>query len=62
MACIYAYYKEEDSYFPRLYCNADDGFCIGAKRCNKEERFVPNERFNEKECFKFIMAEQKKYS
>lgn len=57
--CKYAYYKEEDKYFPRLYCKTDDKFCIGAKRCNLQERYIPIEDYKFEECFKYVLEEQK---
>lgn len=59
MGCKYSYYKDGEEFFPRLYCKYDGGFCIGSKRCDLKERFIPSERFDIKSCFKYIMAEEK---
>lgn len=59
MSCKYSYYKDEDVFFPRLYCKSDNGICIGSKRCDLKEKFVPLENYNIKSCFKYIMAEEK---
>lgn len=58
MSCTYMFYKEEDRYFPRLYCSIDNKQCIFSKRCNKEERFVPNGNLWE-DCGKMIEANMK---
>lgn len=57
MGCKYSYYKEEYEYFPRLYCNIDDRYCMYSKKCIKENKFVPLE--SQKECYKMIERETK---
>lgn len=57
MACSYQYYNEDETYFPRLYCNIDNKYCIYSKKCMIEEKFVSLE--NQGECYKYIMEMQK---
>lgn len=58
MACKYMYYKDENEYFPRLYCKVNDKTCIYAKRCNVEQKFIANEDLW-KECYIMIKEEMK---
>lgn len=41
-SCKYMEYKSEEKYFPRLYCSIDGKQCIFSKRCEKEQKFIPN--------------------
>lgn len=52
MSCIYEYYKNEEKYFPRLYCSIDNGYCIYSKKCLKVNKFIPLD--NQGECYKMI--------
>lgn len=52
MSCVYEYYKNEEEYFPRLYCSIDNGYCIYSKRCLKVNKFIPLD--NQGECYKMI--------
>lgn len=60
MACPYEFYKEEETYFPRLYCKETGKFCIYSKKCTKVNKFVQLDGSKWKECFMYIEA-QKKY-
>lgn len=40
MSCSYQYYKNENEYFPILYCNVDGKRCLFSKRCEKEQRYI----------------------
>lgn len=57
MACIYGYYKEEETYYPRLYCKLNGRQCIYSKKCLKQERFIPLD--NQGECYLFNMEKKK---
>lgn len=54
--CKYAFYKDEEKYMPKLYCNINNGICMYSKKCLKVERFIPLENEMWKECYRFIMA------
>ena len=58
MACIYGYYKKEETYYPRLYCKLTDKSCRYSKKCLKEERFIPLD--NQGECYLYNMEKKKK--
>lgn len=58
--CKYSYYDLNEKFYPRLYCKADDGYCINSKRCTLVEKYIPLDNFNEKECYKYCMEEKKK--
>lgn len=57
MACIYSYYKEEETYYPRLYCKINGKQCIYSKKCLKQEKFIPLD--NQGECYLFNMEMKK---
>ena len=54
MGCPYEYYKEEETYYPRLYCNIDNKYCMYSKKCLKVEKFVSIEGELWKECYKYV--------
>lgn len=58
-SCPYMTYKPTEKYFPRLYCTVKDRQCFFAKRCDIEERFIPNGDLW-KECGEMIKAMQTK--
>ena len=35
MSCKYEYYRDEENYFPRLYCSIDNNYCLVAKWTKK---------------------------
>ena len=39
--CPYGFYKEEETYYPRLYCKVKDTYCIYSKRCDKHKKYIP---------------------
>lgn len=39
--CEFQYYKKEEKYYPKLYCNINDNRCPYSKRCNIEEKWLP---------------------
>lgn len=57
MGCDYAYYKEEETYYPRLYCRLNNRYCIYSKKCLKQERFIPTD--NQGECYIMNMEKKK---
>lgn len=57
MSCKYEYYKDDETYLPRLYCKINDGICIYSKRCDLVHKFIPLE--TQGECYKMILEEQK---
>lgn len=57
MSCKYNYYKQEENYFPRLYCSIDNGMCIYSKKCQLENKFIPLD--NQGECYKMKLEEKK---
>lgn len=42
--CPYQFYKEEEKYYPRLYCkikeNTMNPYCVYSKRCDKERKYI----------------------
>lgn len=54
MGCPYEFYKEEENYYPRLYCNTDNSYCMYSKKCLKVEKFIPIEGELWKECYKYV--------
>lgn len=38
--CPYQFYKEDETYYPKLYCKANGKTCPHSKRCGKEERYI----------------------
>lgn len=57
--CSHAFYKPEEKYMPRLYCNIENKVCIYSKKCLKVDRFVPLEGEKWRECYKYIMDKRK---
>lgn len=51
--CKHMYYKDENEYFPRLYCNIDDKLCLYSKACYKVNKYIPIDNKWE-ECYKMI--------
>jgi hypothetical protein len=54
MGCPYEYYKEEETYYPRLYCKIDNKLCLYQKKCLMKNRYIPIEDNLWKECYKMI--------
>lgn len=58
--CPYQFYKEEEKYYPRLYCkfkeNTMNPYCVYSKRCDKERKYILLD--NSDDCN--IMEEAKK--
>lgn len=50
--CPYAFYKDNETYYPYLYCKLDGKRCLYSKRCQKEEKYIPLD--NQGECYKMI--------
>lgn len=48
MICEYGYYKDEETYYPKLYCGINNKFCIYTKKCEREHKFIPT---NQDECY-----------
>lgn len=59
MGCKYSYYKEEEKYYPYLYCKVDNQRCPFVKRCQKVEKFIHIDNLNEKECYRYVSEESK---
>ena len=57
MACPYEYYKDNEYYYPRLYCKLNNKYCVYSKKCIKEEKFVSNGLWEE--CFMYIEEKAK---
>ena len=42
--CPYQFYKEEEKYYPRLYCklkeNTMNPYCVYSKRCDKAHKYI----------------------
>ena len=54
MSCPYQIYKEEETYFPYLYCSINNGKrCYYSKRCNIEQKYISLD--NTKECYIYNM-------
>lgn len=53
--CEYAFYKPEEKYMPRLYCNIENKVCVYSKQCLKVDRFIPLEGEKWRECYRYIM-------
>ena len=56
MVCEYGYYKDEETYYPKLYCGITNTFCTHSKKCEKEQKFIPTN--NQDDCN--LMKEHKK--
>ena len=52
--CQHMYYKDENEYFPRLYCKIDNKLCLYQKKCLMKNRYIPIEDNLWKECYKMI--------
>lgn len=52
--CKHMYYKDEAEYFPRLYCNIDNKYCLYSKKCMVENRYKPMDNNAWEECYKMI--------
>lgn len=50
--CPYGFYKENETYYPYLYCKLDGKRCLYSKRCQQEEKYIPLD--NQGECYKMI--------
>ena len=60
MGCPYCVgYKDNEKYYPRLYCGVDNVSCIYTKRCQKVEKYIPLENDAWKECYKYNMQIEK---
>jgi hypothetical protein len=57
--CEYAFYKDEEKFYPRLYCKVDNKWCHYVKRCEKVEKFIPIKDNVWEECGKYIMEKRK---
>ena len=57
--CDYAFYKDDEKFYPRLYCQVDDKWCHYVKRCEKVEKFIPIRDDVWEECGKYIMEKRK---
>ena len=57
--CKYAFYKEEEKFYPHLYCHVDEKYCPYVKRCQKVEKFIPIKDDVWEECGKYIMEKRK---
>ena len=57
--CKYAFYKEEEKFYPHLYCKTDDKWCPYVKRCQQVEKFIPIKDDVWEECGKYIMEKRK---
>ena len=52
--CEHIYYKDENEYFPRLYCDIDNKLCLYQKKCMMQNRYILIEGNKWKECYKMI--------
>ena len=57
--CDYAFYKDNEKYYPHLYCQIDNKWCVYVKRCEKVEKFIPIDDNIWEECGKYIMEKRK---
>ena len=57
--CEYAFYKDDEKFYPRLYCKTDNKWCHYVKRCEKVEKFIPIKDNVWEECGKYIMEKRK---
>ena len=53
MACPYQYYKNDEYYYPRLYCKVSGKYCLYSKKCIKQERYIQIEGDLWKECYMY---------
>lgn len=57
MACEYGYYKDNEPFYPKIYCKMDGSMCVYSKRCKIQEKYIALD--NQKECYKYNMEKQK---
>lgn len=57
--CEYAFYKDNEKFYPHLYCEVDGKWCHYVKRCEKVEKFIPVKDNVWEECGKYIMEKRK---
>lgn len=57
--CDYQYYKEDETYYPHIYCKLTNKYCMYQKKCEMVEKFIPIEDEKWKECYMYIMEQQK---
>jgi len=57
--CEYAFYKDDEKFYPHLYCQTDGKWCHYVKRCEKVEKFIPIRDNIWEECGKYIMEKRK---
>lgn len=57
--CEYAFYKDNEKFYPHLYCKVDEKWCHYVKRCEKVEKFIPVKDNVWEECGKYIMEKRK---
>ena len=59
--CPYQFYKENEVYYPRLYCKLRDdtasSYCIYSKRCDKERKYISLD-VDKNEC-KYMIIEKR---
>ncbi len=59
MACPYEYYKDDEYYYPRLYCKVSNGLCLYQKRCEKVNKYISIEGDLWRECYMYVESKQK---
>ena len=59
MACPYEYYKDDEYYYPRLYCKKSNKYCLYSKKCTKVEKYVPIENELWRECYMYVESKAK---
>lgn len=59
MACPYEYYKDDEYYYPRLYCKLNNKYCMYAKKCTKIEKYIQMEGNLWEECFMYVEEKAK---
>lgn len=59
MGCPYEFYKQEEQYFPHLYCKYSGKYCIYSKRCMIHEKYISIEGDKWKECYMYTESERK---
>ena len=57
--CEHAYYKDNEKFYPRLYCRISENWCPYTKRCQKVEKFIPIDDDVWEECDRYIMERRK---
>jgi hypothetical protein len=53
------YYRDDENYYPRLYCEISNKYCIFSKRCDKVNKYIEIENNKWKECFMYIESKAK---